>query len=338
MMARVLFASIIVAAGASVVALAPQALQSIDAVPASIAGRFREPAGFEQAASGEYFVFDRRGHTVYGIDAAMTSAWEIVQIGAEPGRIIDPTAFAVAPNGTFVVADAPGGQERIQIFTAAGFRTGGFTLQTRTRPRIVLNGFVLNGIGSLRYTGGSILMSNPDSGGLITEYMLTNGTSRTFGNLRPTGHEDDREVHLALNSGIALNDPTGGYWFVFQAGAPAFRRYDRDGKLVFERRIEGRELDEFVGHLPTTWPKRNTADGEIALVSPTIRTAAVDPDGHLWISFVVPYTYVFDSDGDKTRTVQFRAAGIVAPTGLFFGEGGRLLVTPGLYEFDPVPR
>ena len=38
-----------------------------------------------------------------------------------------------------------------------------------------------------------------------------------FGSLRATGQEDDREVHLALNSGIPLADPTGGFFFVFQA-------------------------------------------------------------------------------------------------------------------------
>jgi hypothetical protein len=71
-------------------------------------------------------VFDRRGHTVYGIDAEQSSAWRVVEIGAESGRIIDPTAFAIAPNGTFVVADAPNGRERIQIFTPGGLRIGGF--------------------------------------------------------------------------------------------------------------------------------------------------------------------------------------------------------------------
>ena len=69
-------------------------------------------------------------------------------------------------------------------------------------------------------------------------------------------------------------------------------------------------------------------------MAPTIRTAAVDCDGHLWISFVEPITYEFDADGDKIRTVQFRAAGLLSPNSLFFQPGGRLLVTPGLYMFD----
>ena len=85
------------------------------------------------------------------------------------------------------------------------------------------------------------------------------------------------------------------------------------GQLVFERRIQGREIDALVAGLPTTWPARQTSEGELPLVTPTIRTAAVDRDGHLWIAFVVPYTYVYDRDGDKVRTVQFRAAGIVTP-------------------------
>jgi len=31
--------------------------------------------------------------------------------------------------------------------------------------------------------------------------------------------------------------------------------------------------------------------------------------------------------------VQFRAAGIMSPSSLFFGSNGRVLVTPGLFEF-----
>ena len=315
-------------------AIKPDVLQSVNAVPAHVAGRFREVAGFQQSASGQYFVFDRRGHTVYGLDEQQSSSWEIIQIGAESGRIIDPTAFAVAANGTFVVADAPNGRERIQIFTAPGLRIGGFLMRGTVKNRVVLGNTVLNGIGSLQYTGTSILLSQPETGGLIAEYTLQGGVNRLIGTLRRTGHEDDPEVHLALNSGIPLVDPSGGFFFVFQAGEPVFQKYDRDGKLVFERRLTGLEIDPLIAGQPTTWPKRKTSEGEMPLVTPTVRTAAVDGAGHLWISFVVPYTYVYDADGDKIRAVQFRGAGVVAPNGLFFGTHGRLLVTPGLYEFE----
>jgi len=315
-------------------ALQVDVLRPIDAIPAHIAGRFRDPTGFQQASSGQYFVFDRRSHVVFGVDAARTSAWEIVHIGGEEGRIIDPTAFAVAPDGTFAVADAPGGRERIQVFTPAGFRTSGFTLPARHTPRLVFDGFVLNGIGSLQFTGTRILISQPETGSLVTEYALDGRVVGTVGHLRKTDHENDRNLHVALNGGMPLVTPDGGLFFVFQTGEPIVQKYDREGRLLFERHVEGREIDEVVAKLPTTWPTRRDADGEVAMVTPTVRTAAVDRDVNLWIAFVVPYTFVYDREGDKFRTVQFRATGIMAPNNLFFGRSGRVLVTPGLYEFS----
>jgi len=321
---------------APLAALKPDVLQSVGGIPPHIAGRFRDPVGFEQSASGQFFVFDRRGHTVFGVDNPPVSSWEIVMIGTEAGKIIDPTAFSVEPQGTFVVADAPNNRERIQIFSPAGFRIGGFMLPGRVHQRVLLDNVAFGGIGSLQYTGTSILMSMPETGALITEFTLQGGVSRTFGTLRPTGHEDDRELHLALNTGLPLVDPHGdGYYFVFQTGEPEFQKYDRMGKLVFDRRIQGREIDDFTAKLPTTWPRRRTDEGEMPLVRPTIRTAALDRHGQLWVVFVIPFTYVFDADGDKMRAVQFRAAGIFSPTSLFFGAQNRLLVTPGLYEFTP---
>jgi hypothetical protein len=145
-----------------VLAIGPDVVRSIDAIPARVAGRFRDPFGFERSASGQYFVFDRRSQIVYGVDARGEDTWEIVHIGNEPGRILNPFAFAVAPDGTFAVADAPNNQERIQIFSPAGFRVGGFTLPGKPRARVSLDGLVLNGIGSLQYTGTSVFLSQPD--------------------------------------------------------------------------------------------------------------------------------------------------------------------------------
>ena len=42
----------------------------------------------------------------------------------------------------------------------------------------------------------------------------------------------------------------------------------------------------------------------------------------------------YDRDGEKLRTVQFKAVtGPLQPNSLFFTKDGRLLVTPGCYEF-----
>jgi len=314
-------------------ALGPDVLRSVDAIPAHIAGRFRDPSGFERSSSGQYFVFDRRSQIVWGVDPRGDSAWEIVHIGNEPGKILNPFAFAVAPDGTFAVGDAPNNQERIQVFTPAGFRIGGFTLPGKPHARVALDGVVLNGIGSLQYTGTSILLSQPENGSLVSEYSVNGAPMRSFGTLRPTGHEEDTAVHLMLNSGVPIVDPHGGFFFVFQTGEPVFRKYDANGTLLFERKIQGREIDDVISRLPSLWPTRAVGSGELPYITPTIRAAAVDASSHLWISFTEPVTYEFDGDGDKIRAVQFRAAGLLSPNHMSFDEKGRMLVTPGLYVF-----
>ncbi len=173
----------------------------------------------------------------------------------------------------------------------------------------------------------------------MAEYSPTGMPLRTFGALRPTGHESDRDLHFALNTGLPLLNPRGGFYFVFQTGVPVFRKYDPGGKLVFERHVEGRELDDTLASLPAQWPTRRAGDRQIPLVPPVVRAARVDAAGRPWLSFApVPFTYVYDSDGDKLRVVQFRGAGLVSPSSLFFSSTGRLLVTPGCYEFDPAAR
>ena len=300
-------------------------------LPAHVAASFDEMAACHVSPSGEYLIFDRRAHAVYTVSKGGEAPKRIVQIGHETGRIIRPTIFDSAADGTFVVADAPGDQQRVQFFSATGASLGGFTMPGRGVPQITLGNLVLSGLATLEYTGQTVLISQPELGSLIVEYLPTGTPLRTFGELRETGQEKDPQVHAALNVGITLQNPKGGYYFVFLSGVPMFRKYDAAGKLVFERHIEGVELDPYVGRLPTTWPRKR---GEIPLVPATVRTAAVDPDGNLWVSLSAPYTYVYDAGGDKRHTLQFRGAGIISPTNFFFTRDKRVLVTPGCYSFD----
>lgn len=307
-------------------------LRSVGALPPHLAGLFSDPAGFRQISSGDYLVFDRRGHTVYRVDAAMTSARKIVQVGHEAGRILQPVAFAVSSDDNLIVADAPAGRERVQRFTAEGTRLGGFALAGRLEVRVRLDSLVLNGVGSLQYEGESIYVNQPESGSLVTEYSLEGQVRRSFGLPRATGYEAEKDLHAAFNTGLPLVNPAGGFYFVFQTGEPRLRKYSADGTLIFERVIQGPEVDALRATQPTSWPRR--AATELPAVPPVVRTAAVDARGRLWVALTLPFTYVFDADGEKVRVVQFRAAGILAPSSLAFTPDGRLLATPGCYVFE----
>jgi len=337
-------ALIALATGAFLVLAAPatalrvELLRSVASLPPHIVGLFEEAIDFEQAPNGVYYVFDRRAHSVYTIDPAGTGARKAVDIGQEAGRILQPAGFDVGPDGSFVVGDVPRAQQRVQTFSATGDRLTGFFLPGEPAARITIGNQMLNGISSIQHAGQTLLISHPESGALITEYSLGGYALRSMGQLRQSGYEQEHDLHIAMNAGLPLVDPTGGYFYVFLAGRPVFRKYDANGALVFERLIQGRELDDLLASQPTRWPRRKFEDREVPFVNPLVRTAAVDRDGQLWIAFANAYTYVFDAQGDKTRTVQFSGAGMINPTSLSFTRSGRLLVTPGCYEFDPRQR
>ena len=328
--------SIALLGGSADARLQVEVLRSAGGLPPHIVGLFEEPLAFQQAPGGAYYIFDRRGHTVFAVASDKKSAFKIVEIGPELGRILQPRGFDTSPTGSFVVADAPRGVERVQVFGAGGIRRTGFTLPARQRTAAIhLGPLVLGGIASIQFAEPNVLISHPESGSLFTEYSPSGYALRSFGRLRDTGQEPDRAVHLALNVGLPLVDPTGGYFYVFLAGRPMFHKYASDGRLLFERHIEGPEIDRHLAALPARWTTRRIEEREVPLVSPAIRTAAVDATGTLWVSLMEPLTYVYDAQGDKVRTVQFRGAGLISPTSLFFTHDGRLLVTPGCYEFDP---
>lgn len=310
-------------------------LESIRAIPAHLAGEFEEPAGFARQPDGTTLVFDRRRHAVFTIDAARSAVSRLVDIGYERGRLLRPAAFDVHGNGTFVVADAPGLQPRISVFEANGRLLNYFEITGTARPRLTIGNTVLNGIASARLLGATILLNMPEQGALVSEYSIAGTPVRTFGTLRATGHEHNPDVHLAMNAALPVPAPDDHVYVVFQAGVPMFRKYTRAGTLVFERVVQGRQLDPHIMTMPTEWPLR-TVDGlTFPFVIPMVRAAAVDPRGRLWIATLTSHVYVFDGDGEKVATYQLIGAGPILPDSMWFTPDGHLLVSPGLYEFDP---
>lgn len=317
---------------------AAERLRPVSGLPAHLCGQLREPVAFAQTPSGQYLILDRRDHTVFGVDKARTRLTTLVRAGMEKGNVLQPAALSVSSEGAFAVSDAPFSQERVQMFFDSGAALGAFLLPGTAAPRLTVGGVILNGSGSMQFTGKALLINAPESGSLISRFDLEGQVTQKIGTLRATRHEADREVHLALNVGLPLETRDGGVLFVFQTGVPMFRKYAADGRLEFERHIEGPALDGYVQSLPTSWPTRKIGDGTYPFVPPVVRAAALSPEGDLWISLMPPFTYVYNASGDKTRTVQFEATGPLSPASLFFSRASgatRLLVTPGCYEFSP---
>jgi hypothetical protein len=310
-----------------------EVLRPAGALPAEIASTLLDPIACVETSAGEALVLDRGASAVYAIDAARKNVRPLLQAGFDERGLMTPGALALGPDDMFAVADAVRGVERIQYFTAQGTRVGGFYLPDRPRLRVTVNGVPINGIGSLQFASRSFFVNMPSRGRLVSELNVDGQTLRQFGLPRSTGQAPDPDLDAVLNVGVPLINPGGGFYFVFQTGRPLFRKYDASGELLFERHIEGPELDAAILALPTEWRPRAPDEDRTPIANALVRTAAVDRLGRLWIALNAPVTYVYDAQGNKVRTVQFDAAGPLLTRSLFFADRGRVLVTPKCYEF-----
>jgi hypothetical protein len=314
---------------------AADVLQPVFALAPHVVNAFEQPGAYVSTRQGHYLVLDRRAHTVHQVDPDGRAGRPMLHIGQEPGRVLRPLSLAISTNDVLAVMDAPGANQRIQYFTSDGRLTGGYYLPIAGGESLTVGNQVVSGSGAMAFSGDQIWINVPAWGSLMSALDGTGQFVRHIGQLRPTGHESTPTLHLALNAGVPAPDRDGSMFFVFQTGIPMLRRYSAAGDLIFERHIEGLELDPIIQRLPTLWVPRN--DGSRPLPAPVVRTAAVDAEGQLWVVLQTGHVYVYNRMGEKQRVVTFGGALSELPSSLFFTSRNRVLVGPGGYEFDATP-
>jgi hypothetical protein len=330
--------ALLCAAGVAVSVAAPAAQRAVDvleplfALPAHVVNRFEQPASFVVTTKGEYLVLDRRAHTVHRVDARGRAVTSILGIGHEPGRVLRPMSIALSDDDILAVLDAPNNFQRLQYFTPEGMLIGGFYLPVLGTHSLVVGNQIVGGSGAMAFGGQTFWFNAPAWGALMSELDTTGKVLRHVGVPRETGHETHKALHEALNTGVPVVDPTGGMFFVFQTGRPMLRKYGANGLLLFERHIEGPELDPIIARLPNRWATPD--DGSRPLPAPVVRTAAVDRTGRLWVALQTGHVYVYDATGEKIRTLVFGGPSPDLTSSLFFTRSGRVLTGPGGYEFD----
>ena len=246
-------------------------LSPVAALPAHIAGSFEELTSCQQAPDGEYFIFDRRAHSVFVAPPGLDTARKLIEIGAEQGRVLDPTAFDLAPDGTFVVADAPGGNPRVQIFLASGSTLRGFRLPGRPVARVTLGNLVLNGLAAIEYTGRSIFISQPENGALITEYAVDGQPRRSFGELRQDRARERPQRAPRAELRARRLESRRRLLFRLPLRRPAVPQVRRRTAGSYSNGTSKTPSSiDSCRSLPTTWKRQKTEDGEIPLVLPSV--------------------------------------------------------------------
>ncbi len=177
-----------------------------------------EPGALCRSAQGELFVADRANGRVLVLDDELRPAGVLGSPGTGPGRLLEPSAIAVAPDGrTVFVADARA--RCVQIFARDG-ASDGEVLATRARgPRYRPAGLAFDGRGTL-------WISAVDGHALLA-VDLADRTQRTVGTADAPGLS---RLEFFKPEGLARG--ADGGLFVIDAGNHRFQILDAQGGFL----------------------------------------------------------------------------------------------------------
>lgn len=270
---------------------------------------------------GKYLLTDVKRNRVLIVKDNMEVEREFGMIGSGPGRLLHPGYIDVARDGTIYVND--GGNERIVKFTSAGDYLGEFQVTT-------YEGLAVG-------TENEIFLGQPQDDRLVTVYSSSGKKLRSFGQLKKFSEiygaafaDNDALYKTALNQVRLSTDKDGNLYVSFML-IPLIQKYSPQGKLLFERKLEGPEIDRLMENIQKRkyiTGNRDGAEGRIIALDPVIEPAT----GNILVPLVDGSIYVADRDGNKlallhpqwpeqaTRTFYPYVAGL--------GAKGELLVTP----------
>lgn len=238
--------------------------------------------------NGMFYVSDRTRNSIVVVNGRFEIQRLIGGIGSAPGRLFRPGYIDISRDGLIYVQD--GGNERIQCFSIDGTYLGGFA----TKPYM----------GMAAGLNGEVYLGQPENGALVSVYSRDGKHLRSFGKLKTYSEllgqefqELDEQYDRAANRVRLFVDRDGNTLVSFML-VPLIQKYSPDGKLVFESRLEGPEIDA-LRQTPGLLTMSMDGFAETILALEAIAL----PSGEINVVLTNGSIYVADPNGRRQRVI-----------------------------------
>ena len=260
---------------------------------------------------GSYYISDRTRNCIVVVNEGFEIQRLIGGIGSAPGRLFRPGYIDVSRDGLIYVQD--GGNERIQCFAIDGTYLGGFATKPYMGMAVGLN--------------GEVYLGQPENGALVSVYSRDGKYLRSFGDLKAYSEvvgqksQDLDEQYARAANRVRLFVDRDGSTFVSFMLVPLIQKYSPDGKLVFESRLEGPEI-ESLRQTPGLLTMSMDGFAETILALEAIAL----PSGEINVVLTDGSIYVADQNGRRKRVIHPQAGTSFTPEMTGITTAGALLV------------
>ena len=239
-------------------------------------------------AGGRLYVLDAQNHRILIYSGKNVAS--VGRIGNGKGDLYQPFDFTVDERLRVYVKD--NGNHRIQMFDAQNRYVGAFPDDPKS-------------LGLAVNARGEIFLGQPQLGHLISVYDAQGKKLRGFGTLvRPSailgeGFKRFDGYQAALNRVRIASDELGNVWAAF-VYLPLVYKFDPQGKLLFQKRLQYPELDPVISSVGAQPPPQNYASMNFDGIQMTIviRDVTVDRRSHtVFLLLGNERAIVLDRDG-----------------------------------------
>lgn len=247
--------------------------------------------------AGKYFVLEAINHRILVFNSSEELEYQISRIGQERGELFYPRDFVIKLGRLYVYDQK---NMRVQIFDLEGNYINSFSDRH-------------NSYGIEVNSRGEIYLGQPDKGKLISVYDKDGKFLKSFGELHKlsdfygSGLKDmDKKYLMSINRVNICLDRSDNLYLSF-VGAPFFQKYDKNGNLIFEKKIPGPEAEQIIDGFRNKResPVRRSIDDP---PTPLITTGITVNDASDTV--IIPFQwnrcwiYLVNSDGIKIVTLE----------------------------------
>ncbi|MEO0247969.1 MAG: NHL repeat-containing protein [candidate division WOR-3 bacterium] len=272
---------------------------------------------------GEYYVTDMKGNRILVFNRQGKLRRTIGVVGSGPGELLRPAELAISKDDLIHVLE--GGNERVQIMTLEGKYVNHF-------PIGYTQGFAIS-------SKGEIFFGQPEKGKLISVYSRRGQLIKSFGDLRKVSDfygqayaQKNKVYELLINRVDICIDRSDNVYATFRF-APVLQKYDPNGRLLWEVRLQGSDIDTLVNLFLTDEKNRKFirigTDGQHANL--VLLNAVVNQHtGNICVLLPNKVLYVLDGQGKRLHSFDLVPADPkdrdVWPEGLTLNASGEIVL------------